>query len=210
MTDQELLTAIQYALVEPPDGGSSWPSGLWTRDEVIQALNTRQRQLLRDTHLIVTRTETPVTANTNPVTLPADWIATLGGVWRTAGGVRTPLSPADAFEADLALPSWEVTPDIPLAILDGDEGTLTLRLSPIPVADGTLELLYVALPTAATGHGVTLSMPDEFLDGVKYGTLADLLGGKVGRASDPARAQYCEERFGLVEMAAELILGGWA
>ena len=35
MIDQDLLTALQYALIEPPDGGASWLSGLWTRDESV-------------------------------------------------------------------------------------------------------------------------------------------------------------------------------
>lgn len=200
---------LQIALVEPPDAGASWPSGLWTRDEVLNALNTRMRQYLRDTHAIATRTEIAVVANTNPVTVPADWIATLAAVWRKASGARIPLTPTDAFEIDLMVPSWEATPADPIGILDGDEGTLTVRLGPVPDANGTLELLYVALPTAANGSGVTLSLPAETLDGIRYGTLADLLG-KMGRGSDPLRAQYCQERFEMGEMLTEIILGGWA
>lgn len=209
MTDQEVLALLQYALVEPPDGGASWPSGLWTRDEVITALNNRMRQYLRDTQAIATRVEIPVVAGTNPVTLPSDWIATLAAVWRMADGTRIPLTPSDIFETDLALPTWETTTDTPIVILDGDDGTLTARLGPVPNADGTLELLYVALPVAANGSGVTLALPDEILDQVKYGTLADLLS-KIGRGNDPLRAAYCQERFEVGELITEIILGGWA
>jgi len=200
---------IQYALVESPDGGASFPSGLWTRDEVIHAFNTRQRQLLRDTHLIVTRIEIAVGIAENPTALPVDWVATLFCDWRTAGGVRSPLTPCDAFEVDLIVPTWETVAGVPIVFLDGDEGTLTIRLAPIPAAAGTLELLYIALPTAANGNGVTLSIPDEFLDGVRYGTLADLLG-KVGRGADPARAAYCQERFELTEAIVSILLEGWS
>lgn len=209
MTDQELLTLLQYSLVEPPDGGGSFPSGLWTRDEVIAALNTRLRQLFRDTHLVVTRVEQAVVASTNPVTLPADWIATLHVVWRTAGSVRHPLTPCDAFEADLMLPTWESTTATPIVYLDGDQGTLTLRLAPVPDADGTLEILYVALPALVNGNGVTLAVPDEWLDGVKYGVLADLLG-KVGRAYDTERAIYAQGRYDLTKTISEVILAGWS
>jgi len=210
VTDQQVMELVQYALVEPPDGGQSWPSGLWTRDEVINALNTRMRQYLRDTQAIVTRVSIPTVATTNPINVPIDWIATLGAVWViTASGQRIPLSTADAFEADLALPTWEASGGTPLVILDGDDGTLTVRLAPVPDANGTLELLYVALPTAANGNGVTLSIPDEALDGIRYGALADLLG-KVGRGTDPMRAQYAQERFEQGELVTEIILGGWA
>ena len=225
MTDQELLHLVQIALVEPPDGGASWPSGLWTRDEVIAGLNTRMRQYLRDTHAIVTRIAISVPALTNPVALPIDWIATLHCVWleETGGAAfdslafdvgaydgseeRHPLTPCDSFESDLMLPTWEATPATPIVYLDGDQGTLTIRLAPIPDLNGVLELMYVALPTAATGANIPLSISDEFLDGIKYGLLGNLLG-KVGRGSDPQRASYCEERFELGELLTELILGG--
>lgn len=210
MTDQELLTSLQYGLVEPPDGGASWLSGLWTRDEVLHAVNTRQQQLLRDTQAIVTRVEIPVAPSTNPVTLPADWIASLAAVWRyTATGARSPVMTSDMFEADLMVPTWETVPATPLGFLDEDQGTLTARLAPIPDLAGTLELLYVALPTQATGANITLSIPDEILDGIKYGALADLLG-KIGRGNDPVRSAYCQERFEQTELAVEILLGGWA
>lgn len=209
MTDQALLELMQYALVEPPNMGATWPSGLWTRDEVITALNTRMRQYLRDTQAIALRTEIAVLANDNPITLPSDWIATLAAVWRTAASVRYPLTPSDMFEIDLALPTWETTTGTPIVILDSDDGTLSARLGPVPDANGTLELLYVALPTAANGSGVTLSIPDEALDGIRYGTLADLLS-KVGRGADPLRAQYSQERFEMGKLLTEMILGGWA
>jgi len=208
--DQAVLELLQYALVEPPDAGASWPSGLWTRDEVITGLNTRMRQFLRDTQAIAAIASIPVVAGTNPIVVPADWIATLAGVFvLTATGVRIPLSTSDAFEVDLAVPTWEATGGTPIVVLDGDDGTLTVRLAPVPDANGTLDLLYVALPVAANGNGVTLSIPDEMLDGIRYGTLADLLG-KIGRGADPMRAQYAQERFEQTELLTEIILGGWA
>ena len=210
MIDQAVLELLQYALVEPPDAGASWPSGLWTRDEVITGLNTRMRQFLRDTQAIAAIASIPVVAGTNPIVVPADWIATLAGVFvLTATGVRIPLSTSDAFEVDLAVPTWEATGGTPIVVLDGDDGTLTVRLAPVPDANGTLDLLYVALPVAANGNGVTLSIPDEMLDGIRYGTLADLLG-KIGRGADPMRAQYAQERFEQTELLTEIILGGWA
>jgi hypothetical protein len=210
MTDQDLLNGIQYNLVEPPNGGASFPSGLWFRDEVIATINTRQKKLLRDTHLLTQRVEQAVGASTDPVTLPTDLIATLQLVWRvTATGARSILTPSDAFEADLLVPTWQTVPATPIVYLDFDADTLTLRLAPIPDVAGTLEILYVAAPTAATGANRTLSLPDEFCDGVEWGVLADLLG-KVGRGGDPQRAQYCSDRFDLCEIVTDIILGGWA
>jgi hypothetical protein len=208
--DQDLLTEIQLALLEPADGGQSWPSEVWTHDEVLGNLNSRIWKLLRDTHAIVTRVEIAVpAAGLGVVALPAAWIATVSGVWRTAGGLRSPLGPADSYETDLALPTWGTTPGTPLVMHDLDRPTLTLQLAPIPDADGTLELLYVARPTALTGAGATIGLPDELLSGVKYGTLGMLLR-KAGRLADPERAAYCEDRFALTTLAVELLLRGGA
>lgn len=216
MIDQALLTELQYALLEPPDGGQTWPSEAWTRAEVLDALNDTVNALLRDTHLVVTRSEQAVTAAAlGIVTLPADWLATVHLVWRTAGGVRTPLGPSDLFEADLAVPTWQDTAGTPLAYEDGGSaaqsvsGSLRLQLIPRPDADGTLEIMYVARPTELQGAGATIAIPDEFLSGIKYGALGWLLR-KVGRLQDPERAQYCDERFGLTKTVTEILLGGWA
>jgi len=209
MTDQDLLTEIQYALLEPPDGGASWPSGVWTRDEVLGGLNGAVRTLLRDTQLVVSRTELPVLAGALSVALPVDWLATASAVWRALDLARTPLGPADAFEGDLALPGWETTQGTPVGLDDRESASLTVRLVPTPLANGTLELLYIARPTPLAGAGVALPVPEEFASGVKYATLSRLLD-KVGRLQDPGRAAYCDRRYQITQIAAELILGGWA
>jgi hypothetical protein len=209
MTDQALLTELQYALLEPPDGGQSFPSGVWTHDEVIDAVNAAERQLLRTTHLLVTRTELAVLAGATSVTLPAGWLATLHLVWRTAANVRHPLAPIDTTEVDLGEHTWETTPGTPKGYLDSDTETLKLRLAPVPDANGTIELLYVAVPTAVNGNGRSFTVPDEYISGVKYGGLETLLG-KAGRLQDPTRAAYCRQRAQMVGIAAEIILGGFA
>jgi hypothetical protein len=208
--DQDLLSELQYALMEPPDGGASWPGEVWTRDEVLDGFNGALREILRETHLVVTRVEIPVLALATSVALPVDWLASALAVWRdTATSVRTPMGPVDSFEGDLAIPGWETTPGTPLGLVDLDTSTLVARLIPTPIANGTLELLYIALPASMTGAGDTLPIPDEFASGVKYNSLGWLLR-KVGRLQDPERATYCELRYDLTTMLAELMLKGWA
>ena len=69
---------------------------------------------------------------------------------------------------------------------------MTLRLAPIPAADGVLELLYVAQPTAVGGAGTTISVPEDYVDAVFYGALSDLLG-KTGRGGDPPPTSATDE-----------------
>ena len=214
MTDRELLDELQYVLIEPPDGGDTWPSLIWSRVEVLDALNAAVRALARDTHMQVARVELAVPAGTRSLPLPADWLATGSLVWRAADNTRTPLGPVDSFEGDLAVPAWETAAaGLPLGYADLDAETLTLRLVPTPAAAGTLELLYVAVPPLATGDppapGTTLPLPEELVSGIKYHALATLLR-KVGRLLDDERARYCERRGELTTMATEILLGGFA
>jgi hypothetical protein len=212
MTDRELLSEIQYALIEPPDGGDTWPSLIWTRAEVIDALNAGIRALARDAHLDVARVEIPVAAMSYPIDLPCDWLATAAAVWRSTGNIRTPLGPVDRFEADLAIPGFEgdTGGGTPLGYLDRSQTRLTIMLAPYPSQPGTLELLYIRVPPPATGAlpGARLPIADEFLAGIKYATLASLLR-KVGRLLDDERAAYCERRYELTQTATDIILGGW-
>src|SRR5512134_796366 len=98
MIDQDLLSEIQYAVLEPPDGGQSFPSEVWRREEVIDLLNCSIWSWQRETLAIVTRLEQAVpAAGLGLVTRPTDWLATGSLVWRTAANVRTPLGPADRF-----------------------------------------------------------------------------------------------------------------
>lgn len=57
--------------------------------------------------------------------------------------------------------------------------------------------------------GVAFDLPDEFVPGIKWGTMADMLN-KVGRAQDTSRAAFCESRYQQAVEAAKLILNGWA
>jgi len=73
-TDQQIEQQIQYTVIEPPDLGATWPSGLWTAAEVVDYLNQRQHRFLKDTHLQIGLANIPVTQGTSLYDLPDDWI----------------------------------------------------------------------------------------------------------------------------------------
>ena len=211
MIDQDLLTALQYDLLELPNGGASWPSGLWTRDEVLASLSERQARLLKDA-LVHVKVSSPiaVAATTRRVALPSDWVRTLSVVWTTtATGAVRELLRSDSFEADHGLKDYLLTDNTPFVYFEYDAGQLEMELAPAPIANGTLTLLYVPAGTALNGNGVALTIPDILAHGQKYGTLADLLA-KDGRGRDASRAAYSEQRFQLAIDAARILLKGWA
>lgn len=210
-TDQALFSNIQTALIEPPNGGQSWPSGLWTRDEVIGASNQRQHRFLHDTLLLVgISSALPVIIGQHRVNLPADWLRTVSVVWTGNDGTVRELPRADSFEADCIIPTWEATnTNAPLVYSEYETPTLQIQIAPAPSVAGSLQLLYVPIGTELNGNGELLVVPDELEHGIRYGALADLLS-KDGRGKDPVRAKYCEDRFDLAIELTRIILKGWS
>lgn len=209
-TDSAIMQQVQYALIEPPDGGQSWPSGLWTREELFGLATQAQDAFLYDTLLLVGIANLVVNASDNLIALPTDWLRTVSVVWRGSDGTITELQRSDTFEADHAIPTWELTDSSPIVYMEDDvPGSLLMRIGPAPLVAGTIELLYIPAGTTLTGNGEILVLPDELAHVVKYGVLEGALS-KDGRGKDAARAQYCHDRVQLAAEAAEIILKGWS
>lgn len=210
MTDQDFLSDLQYALLEPVDGGASWASEVWSRDDVLQAVSDACVAVVRDTHCNVAYLEQFVAAGDLSVGLPADWLATAYLVWRSmVNNARWPLAAVDSLEADGMLPGWEGIAGTPIAFADRDTGTLELRLVPTPAVHGTLENLYIPTPDAVEGANEELPVPDLVTSAVKYRSLSTLLGG-VHRLQDPERTAYCHERYQIAVAATNILLAGGA
>lgn len=209
MTDQEILTQLQYSLMEPPDNGATWPSGLWTQAEVLAALNERQNRFLKRTGIEVGQANIAVSIGTFRYALPQDWLATLGVVWLGPDGTQVSLSRSDAFEADHGLADWPTTYGTPLLWMDADAPLLELQIAPLPNVAGNLLLLYIPQGAALDATGELFTIPNEYVHAVgKYGALADLFG-KDGRGQNPEKAQYAELRYSMAEQMSQILLRGW-
>lgn len=209
-TDQQLLETLQYAAFEAPDLGATWPSGLWTRSEVLDYLNERQSRFLKASLIqLGIANSAPVLARQSVVALPSDWIATLSVVWYGSDGQVRELIRSDTFELDHGEVSWTTTAATPLAYMDYATPTLQIQIGPLPAIAGTLQFLYVAQGDPLTGDGDTIaSLPDEFVDAaLKYGPLADMFA-KEGRGKSPQKAGYAASRYQLALDAAAIIISG--
>lgn len=212
MTDQTLLTQLQYALLEPPDGGQSWPSGLWTRDEVVNLLTQRQSRLQKEAqlHVALASPNLTVVINQTRVDLPTDCIRCVTVVWRGSDGTVRELDRADSFEADHLASTWEATAaTYPLVYMEFDALQNQIQIAPKPSVAGEIELLYLPTGGNLTGNGVSLTVPDDCAPILKYGTLQDQFA-KDGRGQDLTRAAACEEVYQLGVDVVRLMIKGWA
>lgn len=212
VTDQQLLSEIQLAMLEPTiDGGVTWTSGMWTQAEVLQYVNQRQDRFLKESGLLTVWTTIAVSAAQLRPSLPTDWVATVRVSWKGTGALTFVVLPrADSWSADNGLPTWPNTTGVrPIVYMDSETPTLQIQLAPAPTGSGTLSLYYISVGNNMTGLGEIFNTPDEFIPAIKYGVMADMLT-KQGRVADGARAQYCETRFNEgIELAKSWIVGGW-
>ncbi len=208
-TDQQVLEQCQYVMIEAPDLGQTWGSGLWTLTEVVRYLNQRQNRFLKDTHVQIGIADIPVTAGQSTFNLPDDWIATVRVVFRGVDGSTVKeLMRSDTWEADYGDPDWTVNQGTPNLYMDADQPVLTMRVADIPDQDGLLQVHYIPLGALLTGGGELMTLPDEYIPSLKYGVLADMFS-KVGRQQDATRAEYCASRYMLGIEIAKMLLLGW-
>lgn len=202
--DQSVLEEIQYLVIEPPDGGQSWPSQLWDREEVLGYLEQRQNRLLKMTHLVVGEAS-PETLGigATTITLPQDLQKVVRVVWLGDDGVVRPIERGEHFAAD-RLPLGS---PFPLVYLEGLQDTLLLTLAPAPTAAGQILVQYVPTAPPPTGDGEHFTVPDTLLPILTWGALADMTA-KIGRGQDLRRSAHAETRYALGEAALLLLLSG--
>lgn len=209
--DTQILGELQEILVEPNDGGATWPSGLWTSAEVVDYLNQRQRRFMQETQAVVSRSSQGIVPAVPRQAIAQNWVATRRVAFQPVGGLPfQALSPGDQFEMDQFSPSWASSPAArPTLYSDADPQTLELVILPPTLGNGTLHFLFVEQPAPLTGLGATFTVPDEFVPTIKWGTLEDMLS-KVGRAHDPIRAQIAGQYYSFGVEAAKALMGGFA
>lgn len=216
--DTEIMSAIQLAVLEPDDGGQTWPSGLWSKSEVVTYINNRQRDFLRATGLTVAVQYQAITAGVPFVDLPQDLIdlrrlAYLDGLPSPPSILIPPkyveLARADGWELDNMSATWPTDDDVPQRYMTAQQAQLQMQLQPIPTDVGELEATYVAIGQNVDGNGTLLSVPDDWTPYLIFGVLADMLSSE-GEAQDSMRAAYCESRWNEGIDLAEIALAGAA
>ena len=216
LTTWNLVTDLQYALLEPAAAGGTWTgTAQFDLDVLSAAIQRRRDQFLRETGAVLTRTETnyPAPPASGKLDLDEAVLIVRRAAWRpTATQLLQPLIRTTNWAADHYAPTtWLTSTQAPSAYATSDVPPITLQIIPPATADGTLDL--VSINKGATIDPLVaapLGVPDDFAWVIKYGALADLLQEDV-QALDPQRAQYCEMRWQQgVEMAkrASVVIAG--
>lgn len=198
VTTYEIVTALQYALLEPPTPGAWTGTDQFTLGQLYSAVARRRDQFLQDTGIVQTRTVTSYGAPPASGRLPLseDVLLVRRAAWRPDGTqFQQPLLVSDDWSANHYTPAWPVSVAPPSAYSVSTVPPLTLQLLPPTSLPGTLDLVAVhrGLPITE-GVDSLVGIPDDWTWVVKYGALADLLGGD-GLALDPQRAAYCQLRW---------------
>ncbi len=198
VTDTELVTAIQYQLLEPATGISWTGTDMFTLSDLTLAIQRRRNQFLVDTGAVLTEAQSSIAPTTLGRFPLADTVIDVrraafqqigGSTWNTLW--REDEWAMGAFSAM----TWPQNPGNPTNYSVFASPPLTLQLFPPPQALGTLDLVTVNAGADLNPiSGVPLGIPDDFAWVVKFGALADLLG-MDGQARDPSRAAYCEARW---------------
>lgn len=202
VTDQTLQNEIQTQLLEVPNNGASYGSGLYTVAEVQARLNynadlfNKFANVTTQVAIFAATPNSKVQDFSSVIPAMTDIIAVFytsnnGGTWYN-------IPEGSSFEGDIFITDQSSVTLPSLYTLDS-AAPLTLNLFPAPTATTSLiAIIYLpnigTLPTAP--NGTALAIPDDFTPYVKYGALGDLFR-KAGEAYDPARADICEQLFQL-------------
>lgn len=203
VTNWELITALQYSLIEPAAPGGTWTgTDQFTLDQLSIAVQRRRDQFLRETGSVLTRSVTNYAAppTNGRLALSEAVVNVRRAAWRTTTtGLLYPLLVSDEWAGAHYAPFWNASSsalnDPPLAYSVSTIPPLTLQLMPPPIGAGDLDLVSINIGAALdSAVEAVLGIPDDFAWVVKYGALADLLSGD-GLALDSQRAAYCELRW---------------
>jgi hypothetical protein len=197
VTDQEMMSIIQLAMLEPDDSGATWPSGMWTKAEVVEYLNEAQWDFLGKTGITAAVSYQVALAAQARFNLPSNVIDLRRVAWREGayGTDFEELTRVNTWELDYGTDKWgQQTNPVPTAYLLDQVPSLTLQVQPVAGDLGALELTYTSLATSFDGTGVATSVPDDWTPYLVWGAKAKMLS-KQGEANDPVRAAYCEQRY---------------
>lgn len=210
--DTSILSLCQLSVMEPDDLGATWPSAIWSKDEVVSYVNDIQRDFLSRTGITVAIDFFITTANIPRYDLPANTIDLRRIAWRIgpSGTAYVELARADEWELDYGHAAWEsqMAPNYaPVMYMTDLTPSQTVQLQPPPGDVGEAEITFSTLGAQVDGSGILMSVPDDWTPYLAWGVLAKMLS-KEGEGQDPERADYCRMRYEEGIALAQILVEG--
>lgn len=199
VTDTQVYTLMEYALTEPPTGGTWTGTSQFSiadlsgalqrrRDEIIQVANCNQAIINPASTPNVCRGALPdTTIEPQRVRfLPADLVA-----YSPVTLSREDQVTEEFFEPDFP----NEAPAMPQSWMVASEPPLAFDVDIAPSVAGKYEVVALQSGVAFSPPSPNLlGIPDDFAWLARYGALADLLG-RESDATDLPRAAWCQKRY---------------
>jgi hypothetical protein len=215
VTDQTLLSLIEYHLLEPqtPNYPLAWlGSSQFALSDILGAIQRRRDETLSLSGCQLTRSVIPVPFGRVYLTDSTIDVRRVAWFPQTGLGYSTnPLYQADGLEKEYFSPGWTTGAQGPPNLwLESTQPPLSFDVDTTPPVSGNFELLLInAGPALSQAQSTILGIPDDWAWVVKWGALGDLLS-REGSAKDPLRATYANKRYRegivLLSQASALLL----
>jgi hypothetical protein len=204
VTDRQIIEMTLAALLEPPLAPGWTGTGQFAWRQIADSLQNRINRWLSDTGANVARNVQDV--GTGPsaarIFLPEGVLDVRRAAWLNAAGQYSTLWRDDEYAMQAFLNSGYAAPaDPPLVWGKFVVPPAGLQVYPPPKNPGRLETLVVQngpqigqTPDAVALAPTVLDVPEDFVWGMIFGALSDLLGAD-GPMRDPDRAAYAESRY---------------
>jgi hypothetical protein len=198
VTNSDVVTFMQYQLIEPPTPLAWTGTAQFTLNAVMAAVSGRRDAFQFEAGLVQSARTLPIApVPQTRTTLPEDIIDLRHVHWLGINTLRSSLVRDDQWSADLFRDLWETSLDggAPSAYSVAVVPPLWIEVMGAPADAGMLRVLSVENgPTLPVGSTVPLGLPDDWCWVTRYGALADLLS-QEGIGNDVQRSQYCERRW---------------
>lgn len=193
----QLVTELQYHLLEPPNGVSgTGMTDQFTIQQLTNALARKRNEFLLDAALPLVFQNFPSSSpQAGRVQLDESIALIARAAWKDAlSGVYTVLRRQDEWSAQSYNPTWNLEPATPFAYSMAETRPIELQLIPPPLSSGALSFVFAQSLSLTAATGTSFALPDEFVSAIKWGALYTLLSTD-NQAFDPTRAQYALERY---------------
>jgi hypothetical protein len=195
-TSEDLYKIMLYHLLEPQLVAGAWAGTTqFSLADLTQAIQRKRDEVLQATGGNMEFQNPNITPGTNRVFLSDTTLNVARVRYAGADGTTATLFKGDSLSFMRFTPDYQQTSGTPSRYDVLGSPPLALTVDKNVDQPAQLQILaFKAGNTLTPPAFQPLQIPNDWMWGVKYGALADVLG-KESEATDRARASYCQQRY---------------